>query len=220
VDAGVVLDLPSAAALVHRHVTEIGATGNTATLTVSADVALSGTVGGRPFTAAALPALTFTTDGIALRPGAEGAALTPSAPSTVPVPVTVPRHLELGSLDVPLDVAGIVVGVLAVAAVAAAGVCALAGRPGPGGPADDDALRASGRLLPVRRFTPGRQVVDVEDGAALLRLAERLDLLVLHTADHEDDDTDVYAVQDGETTYRWTAAPAGRAALRLVTPVA
>jgi hypothetical protein len=117
---------------------------------------------------------------------------------------------------------GIAVGVLAVAAVAAAGACALAGRPGPGGPADDGALRASARLLPVRRFTPGRQVVDVEDGAALLRLAERLDLLVLHTAGGEQDATDVFAVQDGETTYRWTtpAAPVGRAALRVVAPVA
>ena len=137
--------------------------------------------------------------------------------------VVTPRRLELGPVDVPLDVAGIAVGVLAVAAVAAAGACALAGRPAPGGPADDGALRASARLLPVRRFTPGRQVVDVEDGAALLRLAERLDLLVLHTAgDGDDDDTDVFAVQDGETTYRWTAAaaPAERAALRVVTPVA
>ena len=68
---------------------------------------------------------------------------------------------------------------------------------------DDAPLRASGRLLPVRRFTPGRQVVDVEDGAALLRLAERLDVLVLHA--DGDGTGDVFAVQDGDTTYLWTA---------------
>jgi signal peptidase I len=203
--ASVVLDPVAAADLLHRHLAEIGANGDGATLTVTPQVALTGTVGGRPFTAPALPAFSFTMDGTVLRPASGAAALAPTAPATVPAEVVVPRRLALGPVAVPLDLAGIAVGVLAVVAVAAAAACAFAGRPGPAGAADDAALRASGRLLPVRRFTPGSQVVDVEDGAALLRLAERLDLLVLHAAG---EDADVYAVQDGETSYRWTAAPA------------
>ena len=224
VTATVVLDPATAADLLRRHLDEVGTGGATATLTVTPQVSLTGSVGARPWTAAAVPALTFTMDGTALHPNGGPAALTATAPTAVTTDVVGPRRLEVGSVDVPLDVAGIVVGVLAVVAVAAAVGCALAGRPGPGGPADDAPLRASGRLLPVRRFTPGGQVVDVEDGAALLRLAERLDLLVLHAAG--DEQADVFAVQDGDTTYRWTAAAgpaegtAGRADLRVVAPVA
>jgi signal peptidase I len=215
VTASVVLDPAAAADLLHLHLAEVGASGGTATLTVTPQAALSGAVGGRPFTAAALPALSFTMDGTALRAAAGG--LAPSAPTPVTAPVTVPRRLEAGSFAVPLDVAGVVVGALAVLAVLAAGACALAARPGPGDAVADAPLRDSGRLLPVRRFTPGRSVVDVEDAAALLRLAERLDLLVLHATG-----ADVYAVQDGDTTYRWTPpAPAGRPAdLRVLAPVA
>jgi hypothetical protein len=220
-----VLDLPAATELVHRHLAEIGGNVGGATLTVTPHVALTGAVDGRPFAAATLPALSFVMDGIALRPGGGATALTATAPTTVTAPVRVPRRLALGSNSVPLDAAGIAVGVLAVVAVAAAAACALAGRPGPG-PADDAPLRGSARLLPVRRFTPGRSVVDVEDAAALLRIAERLDLLVLHATD-----AGVFAVQDGDTTYRWTAATepadgtadepvADRAVLRVVAPVA
>jgi hypothetical protein len=221
--ASVVLDPTAAGDLLHRHLAEVGGSAGGATLTVTPRVALTGSVGGRPFTAAPVPALTFTMDGTALRAGGGPSALSATVPTAVIADVVGPRTVDAGPVSVPLDTAGIAVGVLAVVAVAAAGACALAGRSGPDGPQDDAPLRTSGRLLPVRRFTPGRQVVDVEDGAALLRLAERLDLLVLHTP--ADGAGEVFAVQDGDTTYRWTAgsadeAPAGMPVLRVVAPVA
>ena len=131
--ASVVLDTTAAAELVHRHLAEVGGSAGGATLTVTPQVALTGTVGGRPFTAGTVPALTFTMDGTALRAGGGPSALSATVPTAVTADVVGPRTVEAGPVWVPLDTAGIAVGVLAVVAVVAAGACALAGRPGPAG---------------------------------------------------------------------------------------
>ncbi len=52
---------------------------------------------------------------------------------------------------------------------------------------------------------PGRPVVDVPDFAALVRIAERYGLLVLHWTRSS---TDTYVVQDEETVYRYRTAGA------------
>lgn len=59
-------------------------------------------------------------------------------------------------------------------------------------------------VLPVA-FPPGRPVIDVPDVAALVRLAERYGLLVLHWSRSG---VDTYVVQDESTTFRYRAQPA------------
>ena len=57
-------------------------------------------------------------------------------------------------------------------------------------------------------FDPGPTVIDVSDAAALRRVAERFDTLVLH---HAGEDEDVFAVRDVDATYRFVV-PGGREA--------
>jgi hypothetical protein len=61
----------------------------------------------------------------------------------------------------------------------------------------------------VSSFTPGAVVVDVADAEALHRVAVRLDALVLHSADGP---ADTFAVQDGDTTYRYVVPRAAEVA--------
>ena len=56
--------------------------------------------------------------------------------------------------------------------------------------------------MPVTAFTPGNTVIDLADSAALHRVAERFDGLVLH---HLGPDGSTFAIQDGDTTYRYVA---------------
>jgi hypothetical protein len=100
-----------------------------------------------------------------------------------------------------------VLGALAVALLGLA-VAGLLGRSRTDDPAAALELRCAGRLLPVARFTPGEVVVDLADGEALARVADRLDALVLHA---EGPAGHVFAVRDQETTYRF-AVPAAAAA--------
>ena len=69
-------------------------------------------------------------------------------------------------------------------------------------------MKHAARILPVAAFDPGPTVIDVSDPAALRKVAERFDTLVLH---HAGDDEDVFAVRDVDATYRFVV-PGGREA--------
>jgi hypothetical protein len=66
-------------------------------------------------------------------------------------------------------------------------------------------LRHRDRILSVTALPQASQVVEVPDGAALHRLAARLDTFVLHA---EGPDGQGFVVQDGPTSYRFTPPPA------------
>ena len=74
--------------------------------------------------------------------------------------------------------------------------------------ADEFVVKHADRILPVAAFDPGPTVIDVSDPAALRKVAERFDTLVLH---HAGDDEDVFAVRDVDATYRFVV-PGGREA--------
>ncbi len=101
---------------------------------------------------------------------------------------------------------------LALAALACLVLTALARLAGPVAEAERIRVRHKDLLLAVLpiTLTPGRPVVDVTDVEALVRLAERYGLLVLHW---QRSGVTTYVVQDEGATYRfrsWAAAPADR----------
>jgi signal peptidase I len=215
VAASVVLDTAAAADLLNRHFSEVGVTAGQATLTITPRLAVTGAVQGHRFTAGSMPGLTFTLDPTALRlgPGAS-AALAPATQTAVPVGMVAGRTITLGPVTVPVGTArDVVVGVLALALLGLA-VAALLGRSRSDDPVGALELRCAGRLLPVSRFTPGEVVVDLTDGEALARVAERLDALVLHA---EGPEGHVFAVRDQGTTYRF-AVPTGEPPVLAVVP--
>ncbi|MDT0274277.1 signal peptidase I [Blastococcus goldschmidtiae] len=194
------LDPDLAAALVGRHNAEIGGSAGSATIVVTPVVDVTGTLGGRPFTAAGLEPLTFTMDAVALRPPVAEAVFAPTTSVPVSVDEQVTRSFTVLGVDLPIDVARVAAVVVLVAAVLVGAVAGGIGRPRSGDAADEFAVRNAARILPVAGLTPGRSVVDVSDAQALRRVAERMDGLLLH---HAGPDGQTFAVQDNETTYRF-----------------
>ncbi len=190
----------AAAALVDRHDTEIGGGAGSATVVVTPVVQVTGTVQGRPFTAAELAPLTFTMDTVALRPPTSEAALAPTGAVTVTVDGVVPRSFAVLGVDLPIGAARLIAFVVLGLAVLVAAVAGWIGRPRTGDAADEFAVRNAARILPVAGPVTGRSVVDVSDAQALRRVAERVDGLVLH---HAGPEGQTFAVQDNETTYRF-----------------
>ena len=200
--ASVVVQPGPAAELLARHYAEVGATGNDATLSVKAQVEAAGTVSGQPITVSPLPALSFGLNPTTLRlSGDPKTVLRPIASSSVTVQQNSPRHFPVLGHSVPLGVARVAVAVVLAVSLLVLAVAAWIGRSRTGDdPADEILMRNAARILPVTRFTPGQTIIDVSDAAALHRVAERLDSLVLHRAGPDDH---VFAVQDVETTYRF-----------------
>jgi signal peptidase I len=200
--ASAVVQSTAAAELLARHYAEVGSGGNDATLTVTPQLAVSGTVAGRPFTAKTLPGLSFGLTATSLRlAGTPGTALNPSVGTPVTVEQTSPRHFTLLEQTISLSVARLAAAVVLPLALAVVAVAWWIGRARTSDdPADAFLMRNAARILPVTRFTPGTTVIDVSDADALHRVAERLDTLVLH---QEGPDDHVFAVHDIETTYRF-----------------
>ncbi len=198
--ATVDLDTVGAAALLAAHYYEVGVDGGTATLTVTPEVDVDGTVDGRPFAAhpadrAGLhPRPRRAQDGrrprgagdlrrhhrhrrgaraphVRARPGAALARRRPGAR---------PRHRRPRPAGLGRRRPG-----SAVRAQASA--------------VDLFLQRRAGRVLAVAGFVPDGTVVEVADPEALYKVAERLDGLVLH---HAGPDGDTFAVRDVGTTYR------------------
>lgn len=189
-----------AAALVGRHNAEIGGNAGAATILVTPVVEVTGTVQGQSFTAGGLAPLTFTMDTVALRPPSGEGAFEPTGSVPVSVDAVVSRTVTLLGVDLPIGAARLLAAVVLVLAVAVAAVSGWIGRPRSGDAADAFAVRNAARILPVSGLSTGRSVVDVSDAAALRRVAERVDGLVLH---HAGPDGQTFAVQDNETTYRF-----------------
>ena len=117
---------------------------------------------------------------------------------------------QLSALGRSLDVTTartVSLGALLLAALAGAVLVGLARLVGPVAEAERIRHRHKDILLPVEpvTLTPGRPVVDVATMEALVRLAERYGLLVLHW---ERSGVTTYVVQDEGATYRYrTGAP-------------
>jgi signal peptidase I len=206
--ATVLLDHARAAELLDRHNTEVGAAGTGATLTVTPVVALTATADGAVVALDQPEALRFSMDPTALRIAGERTVLNPVV--TTPLAVSgaaAGSDLEIAGLTVPLAPARLLSAVVLALAVVTAAVAGLLGR-GRGGEADEFLVRHAARVLPVSAFAPGNTVIDVTDAEALHRLAERLEVLVLH---HAGPHTDTFAVQDGDTTYRCVVPRVGEA---------
>jgi signal peptidase I len=210
--ATVALDPVAARALLTRHAEEVGSTAGGATLTVTPVVDVAGTVDGQGFTAAPLPALTFSLDATSLRLAGD-ASLASSASTAVTVSDVGPRMLAFRSWSVPIDTARTVVLAVGAAALVGFAVSTWLGRGRRGDAADAFVLRSGARILPVAGFAPGADVVDLADAESLHRVAERLDALVLH---HDGPDGHTFAVRDGDTTYRFVIPAAAEPARRPV----
>ncbi len=198
--ASAALDPARAAALVGRHTAEIGSSAGAASIVVTPVVEMAGSVGGRPFSTAGLTPLTFSMDGVALRPPSGDAAFAPTASVAVSVDEVADRSFTVLGVDLPIGAARVIAVVVLVAAVLVGAVAGGIGRARSGDAADEFAVRNAARILPVAGLTPGRSVVDVSDAQALRRVAERMDGLLLH---HAGPDGHTFAVQDNETTYRF-----------------
>jgi signal peptidase I len=199
--ATVDVDTARASSLLSRHYAEIGTAGAPATLIVTPVVATAGTSRGVAFEAGSPDPLTFTLDAASMRlaDGATSAALTPSTQTEVTVEEIVPRRFSVLSVEIPIDLARIVVAAAFGLALLTLAGGAWIGRTGRGDVADQFLVRHADRILPVAAFTPGPTVIDVADVESLHRVAERFDTIVLH---HAGPDEDVFAVRDVDATYR------------------
>jgi hypothetical protein len=199
--ASVALYPETASELLARHYAEVGGAGSDATLTVTPAMSVTGTVAGHVFTAEPLPPLTLTLGATTVRPpGSADKALSPTLVTPVSVDQVFPRTFAVLGFTVPLGVARWVAAVVFALALITLAASAWIGRSRSDDPVDDILLRNSARILSVRRFTPGSTVIDVSDAAALHRVAERLDSLVLH---QEGPEGHTFAVQDVDATYRF-----------------
>ncbi|HEV7189192.1 MAG TPA: signal peptidase I [Blastococcus sp.] len=193
-----------AVGVLNRHYAEVGASGGSATLTVTPTVAVTGTAGGRPFAAGAPAGLAFSLDSTALRMTSTGTPLTPTTTTPVVVERTAPRAFTVLNIAVPIGIAKIAAAAVLVLALLVLAGAAWIARP-PRGAGSDDAvdqflMKHAARILPVTGFTPGSSVIDVSDAGSLHKVAERLDGLLLHQAGP---DGHTFAVQDADTTYRY-----------------
>jgi hypothetical protein len=205
--ASVPVDPAAASTLIDRHYEEIGAAAGTGTLTVVPVVEAAGTVEGLPFTAGSPGGLSFAMDETALRLSGEAAALAPTTQTSLSVDELAPRTFSLGSVTVSIETARRAAGAVLLVALVALVASLWIGRPVSGTVVDQLLARHAGRILEVRRFTPGSTIIDLADSDALFRVAERLDSLVLH---HEGPRGATFAVRDGETTYRYVVRSAPR----------
>lgn len=223
--ASAALDPARAAALVGRHNAEIGGSAGSATIVATPVVDITGSLAGRPFSAAELTPLTFTMDAVAVRPPTGDAPFAPTTSVDVPVDEVVPRSFTVLAVDLPIDVARVLAVVVLLTALLVTAVAAGVSHSDTSDAADAFAVRNAARILPVAALVPGGSVVDVSDAQALRRVAERVDGLVLH---HAGPDGQTFAVQDNETTYRFvfpdtaitrTPPPPPPAVVRLAAPV-
>jgi signal peptidase I len=197
--ATVHLDSVGAAALLAAHYYEVGIDGGAATLTITPEVDVDGTVDGRPFALTPPAALSFTLDPTALRMAGGPETLQTSDDTTVTVEELVPRAFALGPVRLSLgDARALALGVTVLALLTSV-VATWLGGTRTASAVEQFLQRRAGRVLAVAGFVPDGTVVEVADPEALHKVAERLDTLVLH---HSGPDGDTFAVRDVGTTYR------------------
>jgi signal peptidase I len=216
VTATVPVDLRAAAALVQRHYTEIGATGDSAVLTVTPVGDVAGDTLGQEVALPAPTPVTFALDSAALRPP-DGDQLTSS--TTVPVATTevAPRTLPLLRFELPVSLLRGIACLVAAFALATATAAWSIGWTDTPRHAGEVVLRDRRRVLAVAALPAMSTVVELPDAAALNRVADRVDGFVLQ---HEGLDATTYLIQDGATTYRFRpAAVAAPRAADVVRPM-
>ena len=204
------LDLRSIRKQLEAFETQTGLVRDSYPVTLVPEVEVNGTVGGRPMSDTFGPELPLQMDGIQLQlvpqgmpvAGEEpsGDPLKPAREGSVSTAVTRPEEMSILGASVPVER----MRVLAVAGALAAGLVLLWSS---GGRSQEDPrarVRMGDRSFLVRvttRPTPeGRPVHDVESLTALVSVARRLERFVLH---FEDEHLTEYAVDDGQTLYRF-----------------
>ena len=212
----VTVDLPSAQSLINRvqQLTGVPASGGY-TLAVAPQVHIRGELAGQAIDTSFAPTLSFQLSSLQLQPaglsspgaGSQApAAFTRSRPGTVAAAVSTPNSLVV--LGHPLSVAALrlaaVIGFLLCAALTV--FAAVARRLAP----SDEAARIQaeyGHLIVPVVLGPeglGGAPVDVPTIAALARLADSGQRLILHSRDNS---RDTYLLNDEGTVYRYRADP-------------
>ena len=217
--ASVVLDLSQAQGLLDRHASEVGTPATGGTITVTPVLEGSGTVDGETFALTAPKELSFTLDATALRLAGGPEVLSTS--ETVDVQVgsaTVGDAVTVLGTAIPIAPVRLLLAAALALALLTLIAAAWVGRGPRGDRTDDFLVRHASRIVPVAPFVSTGTVIDVADAESLVRVAERLDTVVLH---HAGAAGDVFAVQDGDTTFRFvgrrTIVPAGSPAPRVAT---
>jgi signal peptidase I len=215
----VALDLPGVTAVLARHAAEVGGGVPSATVRVTPTVTVSGSAAGTPFEAASPGSpLSFTLDSSALRPAAASVPAVGAPVATVSVPVQRARVLSFAGHRIAVATArSLAAATAALALLGAVGAGALARRRA----ADPAAALLRGyrdRVLTVENLPVAGELIEVASVAALARVADSYDRLILHLPGFTQH---VFAVRDGATTYRHVVpvrqheglrrAPAGRA---------
>lgn len=216
------LDVPRLRRMLQRVQEQTGVGGSSVTITVTAEVEVTGTVGDEPVTDRFAPelAMQLNEHRLTLEDGAAGADDSPPAdddtegtdkdvgvvrtqPGSVTVAGAEPSRLELAErgLDVstarPLAVALFVLALLALVAA-----CIGAARQGTLDEAGRVRARYGGRLLveiESMEMPAGYGIVDVRDIETLVSLADRVDRPVLH---QQSGSTHTYLVEGDATVYR------------------
>ncbi|MDQ1702712.1 MAG: hypothetical protein QOF57_1964, partial [Frankiaceae bacterium] len=218
------VDVPAVTARLAAVARETGAAGSDGTLTVSAVFTADGLVAGRSVTSKAEASYALSVSSLQVRPvpGANGGATggtggtatgggaAAAKPTSVTVPTTVPRTWSWAKLSVPVGEVRLPAALLAVVAVVVA-LVAGAGRSGEH-PAMSVVSIIGARRVDVSEIALGSCVVDVTSAAALVRIADRYDRLVLS---HVSPRGSTFVVNDDGTSYRLVVPCTGARHLRV-----
>jgi signal peptidase I len=212
--ATVILDLPAALRQLQAVAAETGVGQPAGTLTIAAHLVSRTSTAGHPINSTADTAYAFALDPTELRPttNTAPAATTPSMTSanaattlvsTVKLPTLTPTTIAIRGHRMPLGLLRLLLTLLAAACSLVAAGMMLALRSTDGAAART--RRSFGhRLLEVTSLDPNDHLVTVATPAALLRIADRYERLVLHLPGEHGD---TYAVHDDGISYRYTDAP-------------
>ena len=210
---GVTVDLPSVESLIARVQQQTGGAGASYTVGISPQIHIQGELAGQPFDTSYAPTLNFTMSSSQLQPAGAasqvaaaqpGASLAPTQSGSLALPGRAANNVRV--LGHALSIAALrlaaLIGLLLAAIVAV--IAAVHTRLAP----SDEAARIQneyGHLIVPVVLGPdglGAVPVDVATIAALARLAESGQRLILHSRDHSHD---TYLVKDEDAVYRYRA---------------
>jgi hypothetical protein len=221
-DAGVTvpIDVPALNARLAAVARETGAGGGSeGVVTVHARLTADAVVGGRPVTAVSDATYSLALSAVEVRPAATpgagaataGAATATDKPTSVLVPVAVPRTVTIAKHAVRIAGLRLPFAALALVALLVAAWMGLAVRSG-GHHAAPAVGVIGARRVDVTEIALNASVVDVTTVEALVRIADRYDRLVLC---HLTPGGSTFVVNDDGTSYRVIVAATGARHLRV-----
>jgi hypothetical protein len=217
------IDVPALTAKLAAVARETGQAGSDGTVTVRAHLTSTGVVGGRPTTAVSDASYALAVSALQVRPAASAAAAPPAPsaasadastsakPTSVIVPIAVPRTWSVAKLTLPVRSVRLPSAGLALAALVVA-LCCGAARRGGEHPAVGALAVIGARRVDVSEISLAPAVVDVTSVEALVRVADRYDRLVLCLVGPG---SSTFVVNDDGTSYRFVVAATGARHLRV-----